>query len=141
MHKNTIHTLHVHVCRILYLYFPFNREIWKCIHLRKSYFPEGIARRKYDFWEWTNFYMSLLKGKLMSYSTIHLQNVHILLVICPHLHHSYGTLCFLLLVLSCYENSVSLCMSIDACYIKSKSWLKFKCQHTKSTPKICNIWV
>jgi len=54
-------------------------------------------------------------------STIHLQNVHVLFVICPHLYHSDGTLCFLLLVLSCYENSVSFCMSIDACYIKSKS--------------------
>jgi hypothetical protein len=35
----------------------------------------------------------------MFYSTIHLQNVHVLYVICPHLYHSYGTLCFLLLIM------------------------------------------
>ena len=53
-------------------------------------------------------------------------------VICPHLFHSYGTLCFLLLVLSCHENSVSFCMSIDACYIKKKSLLKSLSVNTPS---------
>jgi hypothetical protein len=35
------------------------------------------GNHKYDFWEWIHFHISLLKGKLMFYSTIHLHIVHV----------------------------------------------------------------
>ena len=100
--------------------------------LEEIIFPRGHRPRKIWFLRVNKFSYLLLKGKLMFYSTTHLQNVHVLFVICPHLFHSYGTLCFLLLVLSCYENSVSFCMSIDACCFKKKSLLKSLSVNTPS---------
>jgi hypothetical protein len=37
--------------RILYIYFPWIREIWRFVHARKVIFPESNARGKYNYFE------------------------------------------------------------------------------------------
>jgi hypothetical protein len=55
----------VEIRRILYIYFPCIREIWRFVHPRKVIVicPEGIARGKYDYFEGEQIFISpLCKG-------------------------------------------------------------------------------